>query len=82
MYMAIVWGTLLAKANSMMFDLDPDRIRKKAAKIAIYFILLAISSLCSATLMYWGVAQVLCNQSVRIITLPRSYIAQKNVALI
>ena len=52
------WGLLLAKTQRMFYYTNPDTIRENANLLACFYILLAGLAIISATLQFWGVAQV------------------------
>jgi ATP-binding cassette subfamily B (MDR/TAP) protein 1 len=53
-----LWGMLLAQTQNMFYYTNPDRIRRRALELAFVYVALAITSIVSSTLQYWGVAQV------------------------
>ena len=52
------WGLMLAKTQSLFYFPDPNQITSNANMLAEYYILLGGVALMSATLQFWGVAQV------------------------
>lgn len=52
-----VWGMLLAKTQKMFYYTDPEIIQKKAAELAIYYIIMAIIAVISSTLQFGGIAK-------------------------
>eukprot|EP01035_Chromulina_nebulosa_P018834 gene18834-24615_t len=53
-----VWGLLLADTQHMFYYKDGEKIKRKAAELAIYYIIIGVIALVSATFQFWGVAQV------------------------
>jgi ABC-type multidrug transport system fused ATPase/permease subunit len=53
-----VWGYVLAKTQNMFYLQDTDEIRRQTSEIALVFVFLGFVSLVSATVMFWGIAQV------------------------
>ena len=52
------WGLMLAKTQAMFYYTDPNTIRDNANTLACYYILLGVLAIFSATLQFWGTAQV------------------------
>ena len=60
------WGLLLAKTQNMFYYTDTTRMRRVAAEMALWYILLATCALFSSTLQYWGCAQVSERMSMKL----------------
>ena len=53
-----MWGLLLANTQQMFYLTTPEAIRIKAARMAGWYILMAVVSVVSSVLQFGGVAQV------------------------
>jgi ATP-binding cassette subfamily B (MDR/TAP) protein 1 len=52
------WGLMLARSQEMFYLDTANKIRHRASTLACYYILMAGVAFVSATLQFWGIAQV------------------------
>jgi ATP-binding cassette subfamily B (MDR/TAP) protein 1 len=52
------WGLMLARSQQMFYLTSPSAIRQRAGVLACYYILLSVVAVVTATLQFWGIAQV------------------------